>query len=74
MYDEYTKRLRSEKYELEREVLALRAIIEGDTSNWLINSWLSQKCDRQRKVIVSLEKRGKGHTKEEREELALVSA
>lgn len=58
--------------DLRQEIRLLRDLIDGNypTNVW----WLMTKLDRQRKALDSLQKKGKGHTKEEREELALASS
>lgn len=65
-------KLQSELRLKEIEIDGLIELLDGKCPSnvW----WLMRKCNAQRKVIASLEKRGPGHTKEEREELALVSA
>lgn len=59
-------------YDLKQEIKLLRDLIDGNYPDniW----WLMTKCENQRKVIDAIQRKGKGHTKEEREELALVSA
>lgn len=59
-------------YDLKAEIAALRNMINGNYSD--ANYWLATKVDRQRRMLDSLQKKGKGHTKEERQELALASA
>jgi hypothetical protein len=58
--------------ELQQEIAALRAILDGDYPKAV--RWLMTKVDRQRRALDSLQKKGRGHTKEEREELALANA
>lgn len=59
--------LRRENSQLKNEVAALRDMINGDwpKSVW----WLATKVDRQRKMLDTLQAKGKGHTKEEREQV-----
>lgn len=58
--------------DLRQEIKLLRDLIDGNypTNVW----WLMTKLDRQRKALDALQKKGPGHTKEEREELALAKA
>jgi hypothetical protein len=58
--------IRRENYQLKSEVAALRAMIDGNYPQATV--WLATKVDRQRVMLNALQKKGKGHTKEEREQ------
>jgi hypothetical protein len=61
--------LKVKNHNLQSEINALRAIIDGNYPHAV--SWLATKVDRQRIVLDSLQKKGKGHTKEEREQVTV---
>lgn len=58
-------------YDLESENETLQSIIDGSYPSRIW--WMMTKIDRQRRMLDTLQKKGKGHTKEEREELASAS-
>lgn len=56
--------------DLRQEIKLLRDLIDGNYPDnvW----WLMTKVDNQRRALDSLQKKGQGHTKEERKKLALT--
>ena len=67
-YEQNYREQSSKIYQLEKEIKALRDMIDGNYPEacW----WLATKVDRQRVALDNLQKKGKGHTKEEREQAA----
>lgn len=61
-----------ERSELELEVVLLKQVINNEYPRDV--SWLMMKVDRQRRALHALQKKGKGHTKEERDEIARGSS
>ena len=65
-------KLRSELRQKDYEIEQLFNMINGDYPDNVY--WLMRKVDSQRRALDALQKKGKGHTREEREELALADA